>query len=139
MPEAALHSLVGCEAPPGVAEWLLRGTYPETKSHWTTLFHPEDIEARLDREDFQAGGAVPMLTECFNPACRRKLEYLRNGRVIRTISTAGSDPSVEHYWLCGTCYGNFDFDFQPDGSVTLCPRRTPAALSTRPLIDYLAG
>ena len=80
-----------------------------------------------------------MLTECFNPECRRKLEYLRNGRVIRTISTSGTDPSVEHYWLCGICYGKFDFGFKPDGTVTLCPRRTPAAVTTRPLIDYLAG
>jgi hypothetical protein len=80
-----------------------------------------------------------MLTECFNPACRKKLQYLRNGRVIRTILTSGSTLSVEHYWLCGACYGKFDFEFKPDGAVTLCPRRTPAALSARPLIDYLAG
>jgi hypothetical protein len=80
-----------------------------------------------------------MLTECFNPACHKKLEYLRNGRVIRTICTSGSTLSVEHYWLCGTCYGRFDFEFKPDGTVILCPRRTPAAVSTRPLIDYLAG
>ena len=26
-----------------------------------------------------------MLTECFNPACRKKLDYLRDGRVIRTV------------------------------------------------------
>jgi hypothetical protein len=61
-----------------------------------------------------------MLTECFNPACRKKLEYLRDGRVIRTICTSGSAMSVEHYWLCGNCYGKFDFEFKPDGTVTLC-------------------
>jgi hypothetical protein len=80
-----------------------------------------------------------MLTECFNPACRKKLEYLRHGRVIRTTCTSGSAASVEHYWLCGNCYGKFDFEFKPDGKVALCPRRTPVACSARPLIDYLAG
>jgi hypothetical protein len=80
-----------------------------------------------------------MLTECFNPACRKKLEYLRDGRVIRTICNSGSAMSVEHYWLCGSCYGKFDFEFKTDGAVILCPRRTPAAFRPRPLIDYVAG
>ena len=80
-----------------------------------------------------------MLSECFNPACRKKLDYLRNGRVIRTISTSASVRSVEHYWLCGSCYGKFDFEFKPDGTVTLRLRRAVVANSTSPLIDYLAG
>jgi hypothetical protein len=78
-----------------------------------------------------------MLTECFNPACRRELDYLRNGRVIRTIGTATM--SVEHYWLCGTCYRRFDFEFKSDGTVSLRPRTRGVASSERPLIDYLAG
>jgi hypothetical protein len=78
-----------------------------------------------------------MLTECFNPACRAKLEYLRDGRVIRTISK--TTMSVEHYWLCGRCYRRFDFECKSDGTVVLSPRKTTIGSSERPLIDYLAG
>jgi hypothetical protein len=80
-----------------------------------------------------------MLTECFNPACHEKLDYLRNGRVVRTTRTTMSVKSVEHYWLCGRCYGKFDFEFKPDGTVTLCPQRRPVTDGIRPLIDSLAG
>ena len=65
-----------------------------------------------------------MLTECFNPTCRKKLDYLRNGRVVRMVRTSStSAKSVEHYWLCGSCYGKFDFEFKPDGTVALCTPR----------------
>jgi hypothetical protein len=80
-----------------------------------------------------------MLTECFNPACRKELDYLRNGRVIRTIGSSTATMSVEHYWLCGTCYRWFDFEFKPDGTVVLSRRTRAVASSERPLIDYLAG
>ncbi len=80
-----------------------------------------------------------MLTECFNPACHEKLDYLRNGRVVRTIRTTSSAKSVEHYWLCGRCYGKLDFEFRPDGTVTLCARRRPVTAGISPLIDSLAG
>jgi hypothetical protein len=80
-----------------------------------------------------------MLTECFNPACRKELDYLRNGRVIRTIRTATAAMSVEHYWLCGTCYRRFDFEFNSDGTVSLRPRTRAVASCERPRIDYLAG
>jgi hypothetical protein len=63
-----------------------------------------------------------MLTGCFNPECRKKLEYLRSGRVIRTVRTASSQLTVEHFWLCGSCYSMFDFGFGPDGKVALRPR-----------------
>ena len=80
-----------------------------------------------------------MLTECFNPACRKKLEYLRDGRVIRTICNSGSAMSVEHYWLCGSCYGKFDFEFKADGSVALCHRNRADAAGVSPLVDYRTG
>jgi hypothetical protein len=80
-----------------------------------------------------------MLTECFNPACRRRLDYLRDGRVIRTVHPAGSPLSLEHYWLCGSCYGKFDFEFKPNGAVTLCPKRPAVSSTPGPVIDYLAG
>jgi hypothetical protein len=80
-----------------------------------------------------------MLTECFNPACRKKLDYLRNGRVIRTIRSSSATMSVEHYWLCGICYRWFDFEFKAEGTVILSPRTRGVTSSERPLIDYLAG
>jgi hypothetical protein len=80
-----------------------------------------------------------MLTECFNPACLKKLDYLRNGRVVRTVRTNDTGKSVEHYWLCGSCYGKFDFEFKPDGSVVLCLRRSNVSSGISPLIDSLAG
>jgi hypothetical protein len=80
-----------------------------------------------------------MLTECINPACRKKLDYLRNGRVVRMVRTTGTGKSVEHYWLCGSCYGTFDVEFKPDGSVGFCRRRRHVASGKRPLVDSLAG
>jgi hypothetical protein len=63
-----------------------------------------------------------MIDRCFNTACRRKLHYLRDGRVVRVIRGKDEDFSVEHYWLCGPCYATHDFEFPPDGSVTLKER-----------------
>ena len=80
-----------------------------------------------------------MLTECFNPACRKKLDYLRSGRVVRTIRTTTSGKSVEHYWLCGRCYGQFDFEFKSDGTVALCAQKRTVTSGIRSLIDSLAG
>ncbi len=60
-----------------------------------------------------------MINKCFNTACNRELHYLREGRVVRVTRGSADDASVEHYWLCGTCYESFDFVFPPDGSVTL--------------------
>lgn len=80
-----------------------------------------------------------MLTECFNPACHKKLDYLRNGRVVRMVRTSSTVKSVEHYWLCGSCYGQFDFEFKADGTVALCARRRAVSTGTTALIDYLAG
>lgn len=63
-----------------------------------------------------------MLTKCFNPSCEKKLSYLRDGRVIRVTHSKGDWVSVEHFWLCGSCYLDFDFHFEADGSISLSPR-----------------
>lgn len=60
-----------------------------------------------------------MIDRCFNPDCRRKLHYLRNGRVVRLITGKGEDERIEHYWLCGPCFEEFDFVFPPEGGVAL--------------------
>lgn len=77
-----------------------------------------------------------MLNECFNPACRKRLKYLRDGRVIRTIRVGDSVLIIEHFWLCGSCYGTFDFAVESDGTVALCPRRRVAAAAITPFVDY---
>jgi hypothetical protein len=63
-----------------------------------------------------------MIDRCFNPVCKRKLHYLQDGRVVRVARGNGEDVSVEHYWLCGPCYAAYDFEFSPDGSVTIKAR-----------------
>ena len=60
-----------------------------------------------------------MIDRCFNPVCKRKLHYLQDGRVVRVIRGKDDDVSVEHYWLCGPCYATYDFEFSPEGSVTI--------------------
>jgi hypothetical protein len=80
-----------------------------------------------------------MLSECFNPACHKKLDYLRYGRVVRTVHKSSMGKSVEHYWLCGVCYGLFDFEFKADGSVALCRRDSAVPTGMSPLIDSMAG
>ena len=60
-----------------------------------------------------------MIDRCFNPVCGRKLQYLRDGRVVRVIRGKAADISVEHYWLCGSCYEDHNFVFSPDGVVSL--------------------
>jgi hypothetical protein len=77
-----------------------------------------------------------MLSECFNPACHKKLDYLRYGRVVRTSCTG---KSVEHYWLCGVCYGIFDFEFKADGSVALFRRDRVGAPHLSAAVDSMAG
>jgi hypothetical protein len=80
-----------------------------------------------------------MLTKCFNPACQKTLDYLRYGRVVRVVRTSATGKFLEHYWLCGLCYGEFDFEFKADGSVGLGRRNRAVSTGVRPLIDYLAG
>ena len=63
-----------------------------------------------------------MIKHCFNSACNRELRYLRDGRVVRVIRGKDEQASMEHYWLCGSCYQFYDFVFPPDGTVALGPR-----------------
>ncbi len=60
-----------------------------------------------------------MIDRCFNPDCRRKLHYLRDGRVVRVIAGEGEHEVIEHFWLCGPCYEEYDFAFPPGGEVIL--------------------
>lgn len=48
-----------------------------------------------------------MMSECFNPQCRKPLHYLREGRVfvfgVKAEEGNGEPARLEHYWLCGDC------------------------------------
>lgn len=71
-----------------------------------------------------------MISECMNPACRRELVYLRNGRVVRIMRESGGIMRIEHFWLCGECFLRFDFRFLPNGEVQIVPRPSPANSGT---------
>jgi hypothetical protein len=64
----------------------------------------------------------PVVDHCFNPACKKELRYLRDGRVVRIVHGTGEDTRVEHYWLCGKCSESYEFVFSREGAVMLEPR-----------------
>lgn len=63
-----------------------------------------------------------MIDRCFNPSCRRQLHYLRDGRVIRVHNGAGSSRAIEHFWLCGPCYEEYDFVFPSGSEVSIAAK-----------------
>ncbi|MBT9331456.1 hypothetical protein [Paracidobacterium acidisoli] len=75
-----------------------------------------------------------MVSECINPACRQKLLYLRNGRVVRVTRQAHSVLQIEHFWLCGECFLRYDFHFLPGGEVEILPRAMPLS-EEEPVVD----
>ncbi|WP_158749615.1 hypothetical protein [Acidobacterium sp. S8] len=56
-----------------------------------------------------------MIDRCFNSACKKRLCYLRDGRVVRVIRSENGHLHVEHFWLCGPCYTVYDFAFSEEG------------------------
>jgi len=57
-----------------------------------------------------------MIDRCFNPACQKRLRYLRDGRVVRVIQNHHGQLRVEHFWLCGPCYTS---------TISRFPKRVP--------------
>lgn len=75
-----------------------------------------------------------MISECFNPTCRKKLDYLRTGKVIRVVRGNGENVEIEHFWLCGECRTSHDLRLLPNGDVVLASRPVrPAIASARPM------
>jgi hypothetical protein len=70
-----------------------------------------------------------MISRCFNPACKKRLRYLRDARVVRVIRNQNGQFRVEHFWLCGPCYSLYDFAFSEAGTTFLKER--PANTSER--------
>jgi LSD1 subclass zinc finger protein len=52
---------------------------------------------------------IPLISQCLNSECRRPLDYLRGGRIVRTEYLVGMCLKLEHFWLCGDCSRCFDF------------------------------
>ena len=73
-----------------------------------------------------------MIDRCFNPDCRRKLHYLRDGRVVRVITGKGEQEVLEHFWLCGPCYEEYNFAFPPSGEVVLAAQTKSQAIGGVP-------
>jgi hypothetical protein len=76
-----------------------------------------------------------MISECFNPSCRRELRYLRDGRVVRVIR---DDLRVEHFWLCGSCHLQYDFWFTDGKALSIGPQmRGARRLKMKPEIQWI--
>jgi len=78
-----------------------------------------------------------MIAECFNPACRRQLHYLREGCVVRVVKNAGSDVGIEHFWLCGDCCQSYSLQVVAEGKVDMVSRRRVHRSSTPETERYL--
>ena len=67
-----------------------------------------------------------MIDRCFNSACKKRLRYPRDGRVVRVIRSQNGQLRVEHFWLCGPCYAAYDFVFSEEGTPLLKARLSNA-------------
>jgi hypothetical protein len=79
-----------------------------------------------------------MISECFNPSCRPKLTYLRDGRVVRIIR---DDPAgalrVEHFWRCGSCHLQYYFFFTDDNLPSIGPQVRASPLKMKSEIRWI--
>jgi hypothetical protein len=78
-----------------------------------------------------------MISECFNPVCRKKLEYLRAGKVIRVVRESGPNVEIEHFWLCGDCRKSHDLRLLADGSVILSSHAVSSAIPSPKKMPWL--
>jgi hypothetical protein len=76
-----------------------------------------------------------MVSECFNPSCRRELKYLRDGRVVRIVHDDAGGLRVEHFWLCGSCHLQYDFCLTDDLALSIGPQMRRRRLKTKPTIE----
>lgn len=69
-----------------------------------------------------------MLAKCVNPACSKRLHYLRDGKVFHIerpapiVETGKQSHNVEHFWLCGDCCQHMTVHFDPQSGVQVVPR-----------------
>ena len=80
---------------------------------------------------------ILVISECFNPACRTKLHYLRDGKVIRLIHTESRGVRIEHFWLCGACYMSHDLLFDKNGVLSLVTKLSDESHKTHPELRWI--
>jgi hypothetical protein len=65
-----------------------------------------------------------MITKCFNPACQAPFDH-RAGRLVRFSTTnannngPGSQPFIQHFWICGPCAKLYRFECKSGMPVEL--------------------
>ncbi len=70
-----------------------------------------------------------MVSKCVNPECRRRLRYLRDGRIV-VLPHQGS---TEYFWICRECSKELAVTFDKDGAVFLV-KRPHAAIHNYPAV-----
>jgi hypothetical protein len=60
-----------------------------------------------------------MIGNCFNPACRKELRYLRQGAVYQWEKGTGPQFCSEFFWLCPGCSSSFDLGADREGMPSL--------------------
>jgi hypothetical protein len=78
-----------------------------------------------------------MIDRCFNSNCRKRLDYLRDGRVVRVIRRKDDDLLIEHFWLCGACYALYDFEFTTEGAVKIREKSVRESISEWNIQDVM--
>lgn len=81
-----------------------------------------------------------MLSKCANPSCETKLQYLREGKLLRVergtdgpFLTNSPKPvrTVEHFWLCGPCSDYLTMRFDAASGVHVEAKTAAAPLIKR--------
>lgn len=78
-----------------------------------------------------------MISECVNPICRKKLEYLRAGKVVRVVRENGPKVEIEHFWLCGDCRKSHDLRLLPNGTVALSLHAVSSSIASAKVMRWL--
>ena len=62
-----------------------------------------------------------MIGNCFNPACKKELRYLRQGAVYQWETGIGREFHSEFFWLCPNCSSTFEVASDREGAPLLAP------------------
>jgi hypothetical protein len=62
-----------------------------------------------------------MIGNCFNPACKKELRYLRQGAIYQWEKGTGPEFGSEFFWLCPRCSSTFNVGSDRNGVPSLTP------------------
>jgi hypothetical protein len=62
-----------------------------------------------------------MIGNCFDPACKKELRYLRQGAVYQWETGIGPEFRSEFFWLCPNCSSTFEVGSNREGVPLLAP------------------